>query len=147
MVALHEQHLRAFLDSWVQARASGVGLPQVADPDYESYDTLLRHVLGAARGYMTWICEQLGLPDPAIEPPPGVDRIAAEAQDFMEHVIERWRTPLVSVPEERFESTEYPSSWTVLYCIDAMLEHAVMHPVRHRFQLIELMEKDLEEKA
>lgn len=34
MVVLHEQHLRAFLDAWNQAKASGVPLPQVADPDY-----------------------------------------------------------------------------------------------------------------
>jgi hypothetical protein len=26
-------------------------------------------------------------------------------------------------------------------CIDAMLEHAVMHPIRHAFQLEELMRR------
>ena len=37
---------------------------------------------------------------------------------------------------------EYPSQWKTRYCIDSMLEHAVMHPVRHAFQLDELL-KDL----
>ena len=48
----------------------------------------------AARGYMTWMCEVLELPDPEIRIPP--------------------------------EPT-------------ALLEHAVMHPIRHAFQLEELM--------
>lgn len=37
------------------------------------------------------------------------------------------------------ETPEYPSRWKTLYCVDAMLEHAVMHPIRHAFQLEELM--------
>jgi len=48
----------------------------------------------AARGYMTWMCEVLELPDPEIRIPP--------------------------------EPT-------------ALLEHADMHPIRHAFQLEELM--------
>ena len=102
MVVLHEQHLRAFLDAWNQAKASGVPLPQVADPDY---------MLPAKH-----CCAQ--------------------------HVVDKWRTPLALITEDRFESPEFPSRWKVEYCIDAMLEHAVMHPVRHRFQLVELMAKD-----
>jgi hypothetical protein len=35
----------------------------------------------------------------------------------------------------------FPSRWNVHYCIDAMLEHAVMHPIRHTFQLQELLAK------
>jgi hypothetical protein len=56
----------------------------------------------------------------------------------MEHVLERWRMPLVNVADERLE-TEYQTRWKTLYCVDAMLEHAVMHPIRHAFQLEELM--------
>jgi hypothetical protein len=53
--------------------------------------------------------------------------------------LERWREPLQDVPDERLESPEYPSRWKTLYSIDAMMEHAVMHPIRHAFQLNELM--------
>ena len=44
-----------------------------------------------------------------------------------------------SVPGERLDTSEYPSEWQTLYSIDSMLEHAVMHPIRHTFQLEELM--------
>ena len=43
------------------------------------------------------------------------------------------------VSNERLETPEYPSRWQTRYCIDAMLEHAVMHPIRHAFQLYELI--------
>jgi hypothetical protein len=139
MVLLHEEHLRLFLDAWRDFRAAGLPLPRTEDPDYASPEALLAHVLGAARGYMRWMCEVLGLGDPGIEPVPGTGRIGAEADRYLAHVLEAWRAPLAGVPEERFYEPEYPSRWKVKYCVDAMLEHAVMHPIRHRFQLVELM--------
>ena len=42
-------------------------LPKTDDPAYESLDTLLHHVFRAARGYMTWMCEVLELPDPEMQ--------------------------------------------------------------------------------
>jgi hypothetical protein len=98
-----------------------------------------QHVLGAARHYMVWMCEVLGLPDPGIRPAPDAATIVRDAEDYMEHVLERWRAPLSDVGNERLETPDYPSQWQTRYCIDAMLEHAVMHPIRHAFQLEELM--------
>jgi hypothetical protein len=58
----------------------------------------------------------------------------------MEHVLERWRAEaLREISDEQLETPEYPSHWGTRYCIDSMLEHAVMHPVRHTFQLDELI--------
>ena len=135
LVELHERELRAFLPAWREARARGLALPKTADPSYASYEALLAHVLRAARSYMTWMCETLGLPDPDIRPAPEVDRIAAEADGYVDHLLERWRVPLVHVGTEALEHTERPCRWGPTYCVDAMLEHAVMHPLRHRYQL------------
>jgi hypothetical protein len=140
LVLLHEQHLRQFLDTWKKAKASGVSLPQTDDPNYETFDMLLRHVLRWARGYMKWICEKLELPDPEIKAVPEVDVIENEAESYVQHLLEQWRKPLTDVPEELFYKPEYAAPWKPNYCIDAMLEHAVMHPIRHHFQLNELME-------
>jgi hypothetical protein len=46
---------------------------------------------------------------------------------------------LADEPAERFEDREHLSAWKELFTIDSMLEHAVMHPVRHEFQLLKLM--------
>lgn len=141
LVLLHEEQLRRFLTTWTRARTVSVHLPATDDRAYASLDTLGRHVLGAARGYMVWMCEVLGLPDPEIRPTPDPAIIAGEAENYMEHVLAQWRTPLQEVPDERLEAPEYPSRWKTAYCIDAMLEHAVMHPIRHVFQLEELMKE------
>ncbi len=138
LVLLHERYLREFVETWREARAAGLELPPSEDPAYVSMEMLLAHVLAAGRSYMVWICEKLELPDPEIEKPPPVDEIEAEAWVYLEHLLERWRLPLVEVSEEACDQT-FPSRWDVLYSIDAMLEHAVIHPVRHTFQLRELM--------
>ena len=140
LVLLHEEHLRRFVQTWRRALATSVILPPTDDAAYASLETLGRHVLGAARGYMVWMCEMLMLPDPGIRIAPDVDAMVRDADDYMEHVLERWRIPLQNVSGERLHAPEYPSRWETLYCIDAMLEHAVMHPIRHTFQLGELMD-------
>ena len=139
LVVLHERELRAFLPVWRSAQASGVPLPVTSDENYASYETLLRHVLRAAARYLAWMCKNLDLPDPGVPEAPPVESIAAEAESYLEHVLERWREPLTSVPEERFEDATHLSNWGVPMTIEAMLEHAVMHPQRHALQLRELM--------
>jgi hypothetical protein len=139
LVLLHEEHLRRFVLTWRRALATSVRLPASEDPAYASLGALGEHVLGAARHYMVWMCEGLGLPDPGIRPAPDATAIVHDAEEYMEHVLERWRAPLCDVGNERLETPDYPSQWQSRYCIDAMLEHAVMHPIRHAFQLEELM--------
>lgn len=146
MVLLHEEHLRQFVHTWRLALASSVSLPATDDPAYVSLGALGRHVLSAAGGYMIWMCEVLALPDPGIRSAPDAAAMVRDADDYMEHVLERWRAPLMDVPDERLQTPEYPSRWQTRYCIDSMLEHAVMHPIRHAFQLDELL-KDLEPRA
>ena len=139
LVLLHEEHLRRFVHTWRRALAAAVSLPASDDPAYASLGALGEHVLGAARHYMVWMCEVLELPDPRIRPAPDPVAIVHDAENYMEHVLERWRAPLSDVPNEQLETPDYPSEWQSRYCIDAMLEHAVMHPIRHAFQLEELM--------
>ncbi len=140
MVLLHDDYLREFVDVWREAKQVELRLPQVEDRDYESLEHVLRHVLRAARGYMTWMCDVLNLPDPEIRSTPEVEQIEAEAEQYVDHVLEQWRSPLADVPEPQFE-INYKARWGTEYSVDAMMEHAVMHPIRHTFQLKELMKK------
>ena len=98
---------------------------------------LLHHVLLCARGYLQWTCTQLGLPDPGIDPAPAPERAPDEAAGYLSHLLERWRAPLRDVPREAFRKpvTQALTATNV----EAMLEHAVMHPIRHTFQLRNLL--------
>ena len=140
MVLLHAEHLRRFLRTWRLALAAPPVLPQTADPNYASLGALGQHVLRAAGGYLIWICENLRLPDPGVRPAPDAAAIALEADDYLEHVVDRWQgESLRQIGDEQLDTPEYPSRWGTRYSIDSMLEHAVMHPIRHSFQLEELM--------
>jgi uncharacterized damage-inducible protein DinB len=142
MVIMHEQRMQSFLQTWKEAKKINLPLPKTDNPDYKSLETLLHHVFRAARGYMTWMCEKLNLPDPEIKPIPGVEIIEKEADEYLTHLLEKWRATLAEIPIDKFENGTYTSRWGVDYCIDAMMEHAVMHPIRHEFQLRSLMGKE-----
>jgi hypothetical protein len=133
LVQLHERHLRAFVVAWKAAVADGVALPPSDDPTCASLGALLHHVLGAARGYMVWICRNLGLEDPGIRDVPA--DVEADLDGYVEHLLESWEGPLVHLDQRTADLTHFPASWGPPYCVDAMLEHAVMHPIRHAFQL------------
>ncbi len=139
LVLLHEREMRALLPVWRKAVRTKVRLPATDDPSYVSLQTLMHHALRASRGYMTWLCEKLGLPDPGIDPAPDAEVVEQKAEGYLEHLLERWPKPLASVEAKRFEETS-TSRWGETMSLEAMLEHAVMHPIRHRFQLEELME-------
>ena len=138
LVKLHEIHLKEFYETWKEAKRLNIKLPETDDPNYESLDTLLYHVLRAARGYMVWICHNLELNDPEINKTPTSDFIVDKVEEYISHLLEKWQLPLVNVEFELFDKV-FKSNWGVYYCIDAMLEHAVMHPIRHEFQLKNLI--------
>jgi hypothetical protein len=140
LVLLHEKHLRQCLAVWKEAKAADLKLPKTDNEHYQSLETLVQHFLRSAGNYLVWICEKLELPDPNINPVPEVDKIGVEADAYLEHVLERWRLPLVNVPGEKLDTPTYIYYWDVGLTINAMLEHALTHPIRHEFQLRELLQ-------
>jgi hypothetical protein len=143
LVLLHEVHMQSFLKTWQQAKQINLKLPETEDEDYLSLESLLFHVLRASRGYIVWICNKLNLPDPAIDPPPALDEIQIKAPGYVNYLIEKWSLPLVNVPEDLFGGTSYKSNWGDDFCLESMLEHAVLHPIRHQFQLENLIKKQV----
>ena len=140
MIALHDRYLREFVETWRRAKAAGVQLPQDSgDPNYISLQALLRHVFRSARGYLTWMCEKLELPDPNIIPTWEDYEIEKHIDEYLDHLTDKWATPLKDLPPERFEDQTYLSRWNVPHTIEEMLEHAVMHPIRHTYQLEQLL--------
>lgn len=141
LVMLHEKHIRAFHQTWKEAKELGIILPATDDPDYISMQTLLVHVLRSSGGYMRWMCQKLALEDPQIHAVPDEMAVENEAENYITHLLDRWALPLSPVEEKRFFSETYRSHLGPDYSIEAMLEHAVVHPLRHQFQLEELMRR------
>ena len=139
LTQLHDAELRAFADTWKRFKASGTPMPEAhGDADYESAERLVTHVQGAARGYLTWIREVLGSPidlpvirDPAIVVP-NLDAYLAET-------LEAWTLHLCPLVDDQLAPATYKSRWGEMFTVDQMLEHAVVHPMRHRIQLERLL--------
>ena len=139
MVELHHIEMERFLEVWKRANEAGLPLPKTEDKDYASLEALLRHVLGAARFYVTWSCKNLDLPDPGFEPLPEEGAGVDAYQVCMARILERWGLPFQEIPEETFYKQSYKTGWGTDHNIETMLEHAVVHPMRHRHQLSRLM--------
>jgi hypothetical protein len=139
LVLLHEKAMRDLLPAWRAAKAARVVLPSTSNPSYASMETILQHALKAARSMMMTMCEKLGLPDPGIDEAPEPARVEKEAERYVEHLLERWRLPLAGVDEKGFETT-YKTRTGEDRSLMTALEHAAMHPMRHRFQLEEFVE-------
>lgn len=140
IVQLHEHEMRNLYRVWLEMKKRGVALPKTDDPDYQSLDHLMRHALRAARGYLTWTCEKLGRPDPGIPSAPEAENLEAQAEGYMEALLRAWREHLAWMTDEVAGSeTTYKARWGAPYTIESMLEHAVVHPMRHRYQLARLM--------
>jgi hypothetical protein len=139
LLLLHERSLREFVALWKKANAAGASLPASQNPAYASRQALLQHGLKAPRNMLVWVCEKLGLPDPAVEEAPSPETVEKEADRYVEHLLSRWRAPLVDVDPARFKES-FETRWGSASTIEGMLEHVVLHAQKHSFQLEELLE-------
>lgn len=140
LIHLHKEHFLSFLEVWKTVKKVNIKLPITGDSDYQSLEHLILHVVRSSRGYIIWICEKLNLPEPKIDVLPKFEQIEKTIDNYILHLLEEWKIPLVNVEEKRFFDLTYKSNWGTDYCIEAMLEHAVMHPIRHEYQLKKILE-------
>jgi len=138
-VELHEIELNRFFDTWQAFRASGAALPETADPSYQSSDHLAGHVFRAARNYLVWIGDCVKRPVRDVDADTDLVGIARKGRTFVDEVLAGWRRHLGALEDGELAPAMYKSRWGEDYNIEQMLEHAVVHPMRHRIQLERLM--------
>jgi hypothetical protein len=142
LVMLQMDEMNRLFVVWKKAKRLGVKLPRTRDPAYQSLDLLMRHPLRACRGYLTWLCEVLGRPDPQVADPPEPENVAAQGAAYLMLLEKAWGRHMAWMPGKVLDSfTVHTSRWGAPMTVEAMLEHAVAHPMRHRFQLEELIAK------
>jgi uncharacterized damage-inducible protein DinB len=139
LVELHEVELERFHEVWVRFCASGTPLPKTDDPSYASAEHLGGHVLRAARGYLTWIGEFVGRPVTDVDADTDPLSLARKGRAFVDDVLAAWRRHLARLEDRELRPATRKSRWGEEYSVEQMLEHAVVHPMRHRIQLERLM--------
>jgi uncharacterized damage-inducible protein DinB len=108
---------------------------QTRDQNCRSVQTIITHVERAGYGYADYIREKFGIP-PATPAGSVVSCEEAEARidamlDYTVHTLDgRWE-----MPEDEVAAVAIDSRWGVRYDLEQLLEHAIVHILRHRRQI------------
>ncbi len=136
LVELHEQEMKSFLQVWRRFVESDLPMPEArGDDSYATRERLAGHVLMAARGYLTRIGEWVSRPVNDVDGSQDPQDVAARASQFADAVLAAYRRHLATVTVEELESQTHRTRWGELMSVEMLLEHAVVHPMRHRIQL------------
>jgi hypothetical protein len=108
------------------------------DPDTVSLRAICRHAVGAAHRYADYILEARGLPfadrfvlpPEAISDPAAVRPALAEMLRYTEQSLADWYED--PAPAEK---TTFTVRWGPTYDPEMILEHAIVHLLRHRRQV------------
>ena len=141
LVELHEREMRSFLETWRRFAAADLPMPEArGDESYESRDRLLGHVLMSARGYLTRIGEWVGRSVSDVDASHDPYEIAGRAATFADDVLAAYPRHLAEISTEELELQVHRTRWGELMSVENLLEHAVVHPMRHRIQLERILE-------
>jgi uncharacterized damage-inducible protein DinB len=141
LVELHERELRSFLDVWSHFVDAGLPMPEAhGDDSYESRERLTAHVLMAARGYLTRIGEWVGRPVSDVDGSQDPYDIATRLAPFADDVLAAYRRHLAEITDQELDQQIHRTRWGELMSVEQLLEHAVVHPMRHRIQLERILE-------
>jgi len=141
LVDLHEREMQSFLQVWKRFIASGLPMPEAhGDESYENRERLFGHVLMAMRGYLTRIGEWVGRPVSDVDAGTDPYQIARRGTEFADEVLAAYRRHLAAVTTEELEPQNHRTRWGDLMSVENLLEHAVVHPMRHRIQIERILE-------
>jgi uncharacterized damage-inducible protein DinB len=141
LVELHEREMRSFLEVWDRFVAASLPLPEAhGDESYQSRERLGAHVLMAARGYLTRIGEWVERPVSDVDDSQDPNEIVGRASQFADNVLAAYRRHLADIITEELEPQSHRTRWGELMSVENLLEHAVVHPMRHRIQLERILE-------
>ena len=108
---------------------------QTKDEDCRSVQTIMSHVVRAAYGYADYIREQFSIASTRPQPrllsrEESLELLDAALRYTAETLEGRWE-----MSDEEINGTVIKSRWGVVYNVEGLLEHAVVHILRHRRQI------------
>jgi uncharacterized damage-inducible protein DinB len=108
---------------------------QTEDEDCRSAQTIMSHVVRAAYGYADYIREQLFIPSTRPQPTlltrrESLEQLEAALRYTVETLEGRWE-----MSAEEISGIVINSRWGTVYDLEGLLEHAIVHLLRHRRQI------------
>lgn len=108
---------------------------QTEDEDCRSVQTIMSHVVRAAYGYADYIREQLSIASTRPQPKllsrqESLEQLEAALRYSIETLDGRWE-----MSAEEISGIIIKSRWGAVYDAEGLLEHAIVHLLRHRRQI------------
>jgi uncharacterized damage-inducible protein DinB len=108
---------------------------QTEDEDCRSAQTIMSHVVGAAYGYADYLREQLSVestrpPRRLLSRRESLEGLQAALRYTVETLDGRWE-----MSAEEIAAIVIKTRWGPVYDAEGLLEHAIVHVLRHRRQL------------
>lgn len=138
--ALLDEYERAIIDlQQVISHVSNTQLTTIADhtttdPDCVSIQTVLHHVVNSGFGYATYI-QKLKNPD-VIRPKTNLRPSTTDYYNDLNQMFAFTLDTFANMSDEEAEKSEkIHSPWGIIYDIEQLMEHAIVHILRHRRQI------------
>lgn len=108
---------------------------QTEDDDCRSAQTIMSHVVRAGYGYADYLREQFSIESTRPRPKllsrgESLEQLEAALQYTVQTLEGRWE-----MSAEEISAMVIKSGWGVLYDAEGLLEHAIVHVLRHRRQI------------
>lgn len=116
---------------------------QTEDESCRSAQTIMSHVVRAGYGYADYIREQFSVesnrpPNKLLSRRESLEQLDAALRYTAETLEGRWE-----MSDEEISGTVIKSSWGVVYDVEQLLEHAIVHILRHRRQIERFVSRGL----
>jgi uncharacterized damage-inducible protein DinB len=116
--------------------------PQTSDENCRSIQTIMAHVVSAGYGYADYIRQSFSIsstrpPKRLVSRQESVALLVSMLEYTGQTLEGRWE-----MPDEEIESITMHTGWGVTYNLEQLLEHAIVHILRHRRQIEKFMLQD-----
>jgi uncharacterized damage-inducible protein DinB len=116
---------------------------QITNPDCQSIQTILSHVVSSGYSYAGYIRKLKKMDD---DRPGKVLRMSViEYLEDLENLIQYSNETFESIEDDQLEEFDedkkIKTSWGQVYDIEQMMEHAIVHVLRHRRQIEKIKRK------
>jgi uncharacterized damage-inducible protein DinB len=134
--------LKAIIEQSSEVDFSRILDAETKDEDCRSMQTIITHVVRSGYAYANYIREEFSTPTiPSIGGPLSHTEAVAGIDRMLEYTAEtlsgRWE-----MSDDEMERVRINSRWGMKYNLEQMLEHAIVHILRHRRQIERLIQSN-----
>ena len=127
--------LKEVLENVSEENYTDIADAETQNEDCRSIETIMNHVIRAGRWYVKYIRESLSMETSPVENNKfAKNEIAAELDKVIAETVAIFDGNWDEI-NEKMTSVYIDAGWGVRYNIDQMMEHAVVHVLRHRRQI------------